>query len=80
MVALRPNRDGRIKGYSGVEEVQRRYGEFILRMHLPPVGAGTQGIETGFMGNAWLWARHPDYDACKAMLEDIGRTLRVWAE
>ena len=80
MVALRPNRDGRIVGYSGVEEVQRRYGEWILRMHLPPVGSGTQPVESGFMGNAWLWARHPDYDACKAMLEDVGRTLRVWAE
>ena len=80
MVALRPNRDGRIAGYTGVEEIQRRYGDFILRMHLPPVGAPTQGIETGFMGNAWVWGRHPDYDLCKHMMEDIGRTLRVWAE
>jgi len=32
------------------------------------------------MGNAWVWARHPDYDACKAMLEDIGRIVKVWAE
>lgn len=80
MVALRPNRDGTIRGYSGVETIQQRYGDFILRMHLPPVGAGTQGIETGFMGNAWVWARHPDYDACKYMMEDIGRTIKVWAE
>jgi hypothetical protein len=80
MVALRPNRDGRIAGYSGVDEMQRRYGDHILRAHLPPVGSGTQPVESGFMGNAWVWARHPDYDACKAMLEDIGRTLRVWAE
>jgi hypothetical protein len=80
MVALRPNRDGRIVGYSGVDEVHRRYGDRILRMHLPPVGSSTQPIEAGFMGNAWLWARHPDYDACRAMLDDIGRTLRVWAE
>ncbi|HMV69708.1 MAG TPA: ATPase [Myxococcota bacterium] len=80
MVALRPNRDGRIAGYTGVEEIQRRYGDFILRMHLPPVGAPTQGIETGFMGNAWVWGRHPDYDLCQQMLEDVGRTIRVWAE
>jgi hypothetical protein len=80
MVALRPNRDGRISGYSGVDEIQRRYGDFILRMHLPPIGSRTQSVESGYMGNAWVWGRHPDYDLCKAMLEDVGRTLKVWAE
>lgn len=80
MVALRPNRDGRISGYSGVDELHHRYGDAIIRSHLPPVGSRTQPVESGYMGNAWVWARHPDYDACKAMLEDIGRTLRVWAE
>lgn len=80
MVALRPNRDGRIVGYSGVDEVQRRYGDLLFRVHLPPVGSRTQPVESGYMGNAWVWGRHPDYDLCKAMLEDVGRTLRVWAE
>ncbi len=80
MVALRPNRDGRIVGYTGVEAIQKRYGDFILRMHLPPVGSRTQPIETGYMGNAWVWGRHPDYDLCKHMMEDIGRTIKVWAE
>lgn len=80
MVALRPNRDGHIKGYSGVEEIQRRYGDFIIRMHLPPPGSRTQPVESGYMGNAWVWGRHPDYDLCRAMLEDVGRTIKVWAE
>lgn len=80
MVALRPNRDGRIVGYSGVDEIQHRYGDALLRMHLPPPGSQTQPVESGYMGNAWVWARHPDYDHCKTMLEDIGRTIRVWAE
>ena len=80
MVALRPSRDGRIVGYSGVDAIRRRYGDFILRMHLPPVGSPTQPIETGYMGNAWVWGRHPDYDLCKHMLEDVGRTIKVWAE
>ena len=80
MVAIRPNRDGRVAGYSGVEEVQRRYGDRILRLYLPAVGGKTQPVGSGYMGNAWVWARHPDYDACKAMLEDIGRTLKMWAE
>ncbi len=80
MVALRPNRDGRIVGYSGIDEMERRYGQHILRSRFPPPGSATQPVESGFMGNAWVWARHPDYDACKAMLEDIGRIVKVWAE
>ena len=80
MVAIRPNQDGRVAGYSGVDAVRARYGDQILRMHLPAVGGRTQPVGSGYMGNAWVWARHPDYDACRAMLEDIGRTLKMWAE
>lgn len=80
MVALRPNRDGIIKGYTGVEKIKQRYGDFLIRMHLPPPGSRTQPVESGYMGNAWVWGKHPDYDLCKAMLEDVGRTIKVWAE
>jgi hypothetical protein len=80
MVAIRPNRDGKIVGYSGVDHVQRKYGDLILRMHLPPVGTKTNPVGSGYMGNAWIWAKHPDYDACRGILEDIGRTIKCWAE
>ncbi len=80
MVAIRPNRDGRVAGYSGVDEINRRYGRNILRMHLPAVGGRTQPVGSGYMGNAWVWARHPDYDVCREILEDIGRTLKMWAD
>ncbi len=80
MVAIRPNKDGRVAGYSGVAEVQRRYGEAILEMYLPPPGTRTNGVGSGYMGNAWVWARHPDYDVCRRILEDIGATLKMWAE
>lgn len=80
MVALRPNQDGRIVGYSGVDTIHQRYGDFLIRIHLPPPGTPTQPVESGYMGNAWVWAKHPDYDLCKQMLEDVGRTVRVWAE
>ncbi|MEZ4235518.1 MAG: ATPase [Myxococcota bacterium] len=43
-------------------------------------GSRTQPVESGYMGNAWVWGRHPDYDLCRSMLEDVGRTIRVWAE
>ena len=79
IVALRPSQDGHITGYSGLEEVNARYGEHVLDVHLPDPGTPTQPVEAGYMANAWVRLTHPDYDALRGMLDDVGRTLRVWA-
>jgi hypothetical protein len=31
------------------------------------------------MANAWVRMRHPDYDALRDMLDDVGRTVQVHA-
>ena len=80
MIALRPDRDGRIVGYDGVEEIYGRYGTAIIDGHFPPTGTPTQPVEAGYMANAWMRVRHPSYDACHAMMDDIGRTIRVRAQ
>lgn len=80
MVALRPDKDGYITGYSGADELQQRYGEWIIDAHLPPAGTATQGVEAGYMANAYVRMRHPDYDTLHAMLDEVGRTLHVHAE
>ena len=72
IVALRPNQDGTITGYSGLEEIQQRYGESIIDAHLPDPGSGTQPVEAGYMANAWVRMRHPDYDTLRGMLDDVG--------
>jgi carbamoylphosphate synthase large subunit len=79
MITLRPDRDGTISGYEGVEAVQDRYGEWIIDAHLPPRGTPTQPVEAGYMANAWVRMRHPDYDTLREMLDDVGRTLQVYA-
>lgn len=79
MIALRPDRDGRITGYSGVNEISRRYGDNIVAAHLPDPGTPTQGVEGGYMANAWMRMRHPDYDQLRAILDDVGKTLKVHA-
>lgn len=79
MVTLRPDEDGRISGYEGVEAIQERYGEWILDAHLPPAGTPTQPVEAGYMANAWVRMRHPDFDVLKAMLDDVGETIQVRA-
>jgi formate-dependent phosphoribosylglycinamide formyltransferase (GAR transformylase) len=79
MIALRPDRDGHISGYEGVEAMQERYGEWVIDAHLPPPGTPTQGVEAGYMANAWVRMRHPDYDELRAMLDDVGRSVQVHA-
>jgi phosphoribosylaminoimidazole carboxylase (NCAIR synthetase) len=79
MVALRPDRDGHISGHTGVEELQQQYGEWVIDAHLPPEGTATQPVEAGYMANAYVRMRHPDYDALRTMLDAVGRTLHVHA-
>jgi formate-dependent phosphoribosylglycinamide formyltransferase (GAR transformylase) len=80
IVALRPDRDGQITGYSGLEEVQARSGEWVLDTRLPGRGTPTQPPEAGYMANAYVRMRHPDYDVLRDMLDDVGRTVQVHAE
>ncbi len=79
MIALRPDRDGRILGYEGADRIWAKFGEWIVASHLPPPGTPTQPIEAGYMANAWIRIRHPDYDQLRAMMDAIGETLRVRA-
>jgi formate-dependent phosphoribosylglycinamide formyltransferase (GAR transformylase) len=79
IVALRPDLDGQITGYDGVEELQQQYGEWVIDARLPPAGTATQGVEAGYMANAYVRMRHPDYDTLRGMLDAVGRTLHVYA-
>lgn len=79
MIALRPDRDGRISGYSGAQRIQHRYGDYIVASRLPDVGTPTQPVAGGYMANAWLRVRHPNYDRLREILDDIGQTLKVHA-
>ena len=79
MITLRPDRDGTISGYEGLASIQERFGGWIIDAHLPPEGTPTQPVEAGYMANAWVRMRHPDYDELRSMLDEIGRTVQVRA-
>jgi carbamoylphosphate synthase large subunit len=79
IVALRPEQDGTITGYSGVDEIQARHGQWVIDAHLPPPGTATQPVAAGYMANAYVRMKHPDFDTLHGMLDDVGRTLRVHA-
>lgn len=79
LIALRPTEDGTIVGYTGVERMQARYGGVIFKCHLPPVGSRTQPVEAGYLANAYVAVKHPDYDIVRSILNDIGETVKVIA-
>jgi len=79
IVALRPSQDGRILGYSGLDDIQQRHRPWIIDANLPDPGSGTQPVEAGYMANAWVRMKHPDYDTVRGMLDDVGRTVKVYA-
>jgi len=79
IIALRPDRDGIITGYEGLSEVHDRFGEWIIDFHLPSPGTPTQPVEAGYMANAWMRLRHPDFDELRSILGQIGETAHVRA-
>ncbi len=80
MIALRPETDGQITGYEGVERVQQQLGKWIIDAHFPPPGSRTQPIEGGYKANAWVRVKHPDYDQLRNMLDYVGKTIKVRAQ
>ena len=79
IIALRPDRDGEISHYEGSDAVWRHYGENICAHHFPEPGTPTQGVEGGYMANAWMHVRHPDYDQLRHIMNTIGETIQVRA-
>jgi len=78
-VQVRPDRDGKVVSYDGVERVAKRIGAWIWQHELPRPGRRTVPIEKGYLANAWFRLKHPDYDELRRMMDLIGRTVRVHA-
>ena len=79
MIALRPDKDGHIDRYEGIDEAQRELGQWVLDAHFPDPGTPTQPVSAGYMANAWVRLRHPDYDELRRLLSRIGETVKVRA-
>jgi hypothetical protein len=78
-VQVRPDRDGKIDSYEGVDRIAERFGAWIWQRELPRPGRRTVPIEKGYLANAWFRLQHPDYDELRRMMDLLGRTVRVHA-
>lgn len=79
IITIRPTGDGHIKAYQGLEAVEKQYGKWFIKSYFPPVGARTQPVEAGYMANAWIQMKYPDYDELRAILADIGNRIQIIA-
>lgn len=79
MIAIRPSQDGRIARYVGLDKIERAFGQWMIDAHLPPEGSATQPVEAGYMANAWLRFKHPDYDTLRGILDTVGQTVKCLA-
>jgi len=78
IINLRPECDGRIAGYEGLELLDHLSGH-VIDAHLPPPGTPTQPVSAGYMANAWVRLKHPDYDRLRHLLDRVGETVKVRA-
>jgi hypothetical protein len=79
IIALRPDRDGQISGYEGLEAIGNAFGQHLIDVHLPPNGTPTQPVAAGYMANAWLRMKHENYDELRRILDIVGQTVKVHA-
>jgi hypothetical protein len=79
IIALRPECDGRIVGYDGLDLLHGPLAPFVIDSHLPPAGTPTQGVEAGYMANAWVRLKHENYDELRHLLDRVGQTVKVRA-
>ncbi len=78
LINLRPDHDGHIVGYDNLNFLDR-LSEWVIDYHLPPKGHPTQPVEAGYMANAWIRLKHPDYDELRRLLNLVGETIKVRA-
>ncbi len=79
IVAIRPERDGTIAGYEGTDAIFHRYRDLVVGSYFPAPGNPTQPVAAGYMANAWMRLRHPDYDTLRGILDEIGERVQVRA-
>jgi len=79
IVALRPDRDGRIRGAEGWDRFCQQYGDWIIDGHLPHPGTPTQPVSAGYMANAWLRMKHENYDSLRELMDHAGTAIQLRA-
>ncbi len=76
-IQVRPDRDGTIVDYVGLDKVWKKCGQYIFRSSVPPPGTPTQPMRLGYLENTWFRLRHKSYDELRALMDFIAKTVKV---
>jgi hypothetical protein len=79
IINMRPTQDGTIQRYEGIDRIIEKYNQWIIKGYFPSPGSPTQPVGAGYMANAWIHVKHPDYDVLRDILREIGETVKVIA-
>ncbi|MFO1055287.1 MAG: ATP-grasp domain-containing protein [Planctomycetota bacterium] len=78
-VQIRPDRDGRFVGHTGVEELRRRFWQHVYEYEVPAIGTPTKGLDKGWLVNTWFRLRHADYDELRRLMTEFGNIVKSFA-
>jgi len=70
---------GRIERIEGLEALMARYGEHIVGVELPRIGAMRRDWRQVVSGDGWLVVRHPDLETTLEIADRISTDLRIHA-
>ncbi len=76
-IQVRPERDGTISAYEGLDKVWKRCGGHLIRSSVPPPGTPTRPMRLGYLENTWFRLRHKNYDELRTMMDFIAKTVKV---
>jgi len=71
--------EGRIQRIEGADALRRDFGEWLVGDELAPVGAPRRDWKQSVVSDGFLAVRHPEYGACRAMMERVVREVRLVA-
>jgi biotin carboxylase len=79
IVFKRAEGHGRIRRVTGMDAFRQRFGGFIARDALAPVGTERRDWEQTFLSDGNVVVRHPDEGTCLAMARAFAATVRMYA-
>lgn len=70
---------GHIQRIEGLNTLRRRCGSWLVHEELLPIGAPRRDWEQTLLGDGHVIVRHPDLEACRAMMNMAINDLKIYA-
>jgi hypothetical protein len=79
-IQIRPDRDGKFTGHTGVEQAFQKLGSAIYEHSVPAVGSPTSALDRGWLCNTWFRLSHADFDELRRSMTFLGDTVKSRAK